>query len=134
MKKGIKRERTKKDSRTKLLPYIQAYIRLMQEALDNPDLSKNQLRALLKEHQIKLAWFQHERLVHVLIMMLTIILFFISLGLLLTLQENVLLLVLCLVLAVMSSMYIFYYYRLENCVQSLYELYDRLKTKISRTE
>ena len=134
MKKGIKRERTKKDSRTKLLPYIQAYIRLMQEALDNPDLSNNQLRALLKEHQIKLAWFQHERLVHVLIMMLTIILFFISLGLLLTLQENVLLLVLCLVLAVMSSMYIFYYYRLENCVQSLYELYDRLKTKISRTE
>ena len=72
------------------------------------------------------AFFEHERLVHLLVTG------FISLFFLMTflfnLKENDLRLwLLCLLFFVMMIFYIIHYYYLENGVQKLYQIYDRMK-------
>lgn len=84
------------------------------------------------EREIRSLWewilfFQHERLVHLLIMILFALLTFGSFALFLitSFLPVIALFVLFLVLLIP---YIFYYYHLENGVQNLYGLYDHMKT------
>jgi len=71
-------------------------------------------------------FFQHERLIHLLVLITFAFLTFGSLALFLTtiFLPVIALFVLFFVLLVP---YIFYYYHLENGVQKLYDLYDQLK-------
>ena len=72
-----------------------------------------------------ISFFQHERLIHLLVTIFTgiimILLFISSLFI-----DNILLIILLLLIITLFIPYIFHYYFLENKVQELYKIYDKL--------
>jgi hypothetical protein len=71
-------------------------------------------------------FFQHERLIHLLVTILFALLTVGSFGLFF-ITQFLPIIALFLVFLVLLVPYIFYYYHLENGVQKLYDLYDQLK-------
>jgi len=95
-------------------------------------LEKNEVdtdwKAIGKHHERKIKYFQHERLIHLLVMLTT------SLGTLLSffftlLLDNPAFFILTFVLLVLSGAYVIHYFQLENGVQRLYKLGDRIAEK-----
>jgi Flp pilus assembly protein TadB len=74
---------------------------------------------------IQIGFFQHERLIHLLVTLSIALLMVIFLALML-LTEIWLLAVVFLILFVLLIFYFVHYYRLENGVQKLYGLYDEI--------
>ncbi len=118
-----------KPPRMKMLNYMLEHEAAVIAVLSTKEPAEGQLDQLLREHDLKLAWFQHERLVHLLIMILSILLFLIMFCLLLILDIP-LLFVLVLLLGVLSAAYIFHYFQLENTVQRGYLLRDKISQRI----
>ena len=71
-------------------------------------------------------FFQHERLIHLLVTLLFACLTFLSFSVFL-ITNSLPVIVLFVLFLVLLVPYIFHYYHLENGVQQLYELYDQLK-------
>ena len=99
---------------------------------------KNQLEkdncdweALAREHLVKVQFFQHERLVHLIVMVLFALM---TLGTLIAfvVTESVGLLVLTVLFAGLLIPYIRHYYFLENQTQELYKDYDKICEKINK--
>ena len=100
------------------------------------DLIKNSSKdtdweAVLSEHLNQISFFQHERLVHLIVTitfaileMLSIILFIFSCF--------PMIIVLPIAFLVLLVPYIFHYYLLENEVQKMYEQYDEILSKIKK--
>lgn len=89
------------------------------------DISPEQWEAILEEHLIQIGFFQHERLVHLIVTVTFAILTLISLvaSLFICTPAMFLLTILFLVLLIP---YIMHYYTLENEVQKMYTQYDRI--------
>ena len=87
--------------------------------------------ALLAEHREKLRWLQHERLVHLIVLVMTVIveLFAVDLALLHP-ETNPLAGVMMLVLAVLLGFYFWHYFFLENTVQRWYLIADELRESV----
>lgn len=85
---------------------------------------------LLKYHIKKIEWLQHERLVHLLVTMLTAILFLFLFGLDI-LNGSVPVLILLAGVSFLLAAYIFHYFRLENTVQHWYKIADSIYHKIN---
>lgn len=83
--------------------------------------------AVQKQHLQQIAFFQHERLVHLIVTMTFAILTLLSFGIVL-LTQLFSLLALTAALLVLLIPYIFHYYLLENEVQKMYAQYDRIQT------
>jgi len=73
----------------------------------------------------QIAFFQHERLVHLIVTVVFALLAFIDL-IAICLVEELLLAVLEILFSALLIPYVIHYYRLENGVQDLYEYYDEL--------
>lgn len=87
--------------------------------------SETVLEEILEEHMDKIAFMQHERIVHFLVtMMFAIVLTILVCAFLFTEQMAVGLLVL--MILVLLGFYIKHYYFLENTVQQMYKVYDEL--------
>jgi Zn-dependent protease with chaperone function len=83
-------------------------------------------QALREEHLAQISFFQHERLVHLLVTALfAVVELFATLLMVLTFSPAVL--ALFLAVLVLLVPYIAYYFFLENEVQKLYGLYDRIR-------
>ena len=98
--------------------------KMINEYLDEVKTNKPSKEDLLTH----ISFFQHERLIHLLVTIFTgiiMILLFIS-NLFI---ENILLIVLLLLMICLFIPYIFHYYFLENKVQELYTIYDNLNKK-----
>lgn len=91
--------------------------------------------ALLEEHLEKLRWLQHERLVHLIVLVLTALaeLFTVDLAVLHP-QTNPLAAIVMLGLAVLLAFYFAHYFFLENTVQHWYRLADGLRVKLDHGE
>lgn len=102
--------------------YLYEYINEVSDKLNN----KEDVKKLKEEILIKINFFQHERLVHLIVTLSFAILFFLSVYMLkyhfAFIFVNVILLI-CLIF------YIIHYYYLENGVQCLYKLYDKMNRK-----
>ena len=85
---------------------------------------------LLEEHLTQIAFFQHERLIHLIVTVTFAVLTMLSACFLLLTQE-IALCVLTLLLLVLLIPYIAHYYTLENEVQRMYGQYDEILRKIS---
>lgn len=85
--------------------------------------------ALLHSHALKIAWLQHERLIHLIVLLITAVLFLFSVGLFIAVTQP-LVLILTAVSFVLLAAYIRHYFFLENTVQSWYVLYDRISEEI----
>lgn len=102
--------------------YINEYI----EELENKLLNKKDTKKDLDDLMVKIKFFQHERLIHLIVTMFfalfTIILIYFSFN-------NAAFSLIALALIVLLGFYIKHYYFLENSVQYLYKLYDKMNGK-----
>lgn len=83
-------------------------------------------QALREEHLVQISFFQHERMVHLIVTALFALMELIAI-LLLALAFSPGALALCAALLVLLVPYILHYFLLENEVQKLYALYDRIR-------
>lgn len=105
---------------------LKKYLNYMDKLLENPIPDREARRQLIQEHLTQISFFQHERLIHLIVTvtfalleMLSLIMVFIAPGLFTFL--------LTIVVLVLLIPYIRHYYILENGVQKMYEQYDRLR-------
>lgn len=105
---------------------LEEYIKKIEKELTNNKVDKN----LLDEHKVKIKFYQHERLIHLIVTSLFAILTIIaSVALIITNEPK--LLILLIMFIVLLVPYIYHYYYLENNVQYLYKLYDKLVKHIN---
>lgn len=103
---------------------MKEYIEEIDKLLESKKI--NNRDEIIKEHLIKIQFYQHERLIHFLVTMLFAIMFLITFLFSLN-NISIGLLLLDLLFFVLLVPYIFHYYFLENSVQHMYEQYDKLK-------
>lgn len=98
------------------------------ESLESsPDL--HDLRARLPQITENRKYFQHERLLHLLVTLCLAIIFMFVLFLFID-QANPLFGILLLILLILEAAYIVHYYHLENGIQKLWEIEQRLYDKV----
>ena len=85
------------------------------------------LERLLKYHNRKIRWLQHERLVHLLVTMLIAILFLFLFGMTLFIEGNLLVWLLLGIVMLLLVAYLFHYFKLENTVQHWYRISDEIQ-------
>lgn len=97
--------------------------------LENVEFSSEEERErTLEDVLIKIGFFQHERLIHLLVTLAFAIFEAAAFaGAIISAQITVLLLAIAILILLVP--YIIHYYYLENGTQRLYELYDELKTR-----
>lgn len=107
---------------------IEEYIIVIDRLLAN---DKTDFRKLKEDLLVHISFYQHERLVHLLVLMLVGIIT--TILLIATLSfTNIFLILLLIIFILLLIPYIFHYYFLENRVQMLYSLYDKVKDKIKK--
>ena len=102
--------------------YIQNYIKDIESKLKKEITNKD-----IEELKDKISFFSHERIVHMFIMLFC--LFALLIFILLCLQNTMFLLP-TIIMIILNIFYILHYYFLENSVQYLYKLYDKMNDKI----
>lgn len=106
-----------------LLNYLNEIKDILSKDLTEAEKNKETSNLLIKIH-----FFQHERLIHLIVTFFTgLIACLFFLGFLIL--ENIFLLILFLLMLCLFIPYIFHYYFLENNIQKLYKIYDILQTK-----
>ncbi|MGN1295874.1 MAG: hypothetical protein ACI4U5_05645 [Bacilli bacterium] len=108
--------------RKRMLKYIAYLEKLLEEEKD-----KNFWKKEKEEVKVQISFFQHERLVHLIVMALFALLEGIILPFAITF--NHILIILAVALLVLLIPYISHYYFLENKTQYLYTLYDEVVKK-----
>lgn len=104
--------------------YLYNYIKNIDKLINNNTKINN---IIIENHLIKISFFQHERLIHLLVTLFYafIFLLFIALGFI-----HYVFFIIALMLMVFLICYIIHYFHLENGVQYLYKQYDELKKKV----
>ncbi len=102
---------------------LKSYLAKM-ESVDPSTLSPEEREALLQDLLIQIGFFQHERLIHLIVTMLFALVTVMSV-LCSCLTQNLVLIALILAFLVLLIPYIKHYYLLENGVQKLYTYYDK---------
>lgn len=93
--------------------------------------TRKEYEALLTRHLEQIAFFSHERLVHLLVTILFAILTFMS-FIALYLNPSIGLVILSVLLLILLIPYVFHYYLLENSVQKMYSQYDEIVKRIQQ--
>lgn len=111
-----------------MIDYMKKHESYVQDMLaKNPDDEK--LRELLFYHDKQIQWMQHERLVH-LIVMLFICFFTLLIFGFAVIVPSVPSIILFVILLILSVAYIFHYYRLENGVQKWYLISNEIRQRL----
>ena len=100
--------------------YLNNYIKEIDDFLkDNKKVDDD----TIKKHLIKIGFFQHERLIHLLVTLFYALLFivFMAFGFM-----YYIFFVIALILVIFLLFYVVHYFRLENGVQYLYKQYDEM--------
>ncbi|HSQ40953.1 MAG TPA: hypothetical protein VLM37_01595 [Fibrobacteraceae bacterium] len=103
----------------KYLAHVQAVTAERRQGAFSAEQRDAQLRDLL----IQIRFFQHERLVHLLVTLVVSVLF-VAVTLYLSYAPSLPVLAVQLLLLVLTVAYILHYFVLENGVQKLYQVYD----------
>ncbi|MBO4637265.1 MAG: hypothetical protein J5685_08995 [Clostridiales bacterium] len=96
------------------------------------EASPEEIDAFLREFQIKIGFFQHERLIHLIVMVLFALM---EMGSIFTflITYNMSVIILCLMFMVLLIPYVAHYYFLENSVQAMYKRRDRILEQKNKT-
>lgn len=108
--------------KVRILNYLEYIDQLLES--DNVDWNKEK-----EKHLVQIAFFAHERLVHLIVMVLFALATVISI-LYLNFSGEMVILALVLALFVLLVPYVMHYYLLENSVQRMYDQYDKMMNKI----
>lgn len=108
---------------------IKSYLAYMDELVgklrDSGTYTEAGLEDIKREHLVQIQFFQHERLIHLIVTALFAIVEFISVFMLLV-QPGLGTFALVVAVLVLLIPYIAHYYLLENGTQHMYEQYDEL--------
>ena len=101
--------------------YLYDYIKEIDQLIKKGQIDQK----IIDEHLIKINFFQHERLIHLLVTLFYIVCMLIFMGL-----GTIFIgfFIVSLILLIFVICYIIHYFRLENGVQYLYKQYDKLKS------
>ena len=108
------------------------YRKRIDALLDDPGAQAD-WSAVIEEHLVQISFFQHERLVHLLVT-LAFALMTLAAAVAAVVAPQVLTAALMLLLLVLLVPYIVHYYFLENETQKLYAQYDRLLERCRATQ
>ena len=102
--------------------YLYDYINEIDKLLNNSKIKENDIN----KHLIKISFFQHERLIHLLVTLFYAIIFliFMALGFI-----HYIFFFITAILLIFLICYVIHYFRLENGVQYLYKQYDKMIKK-----
>lgn len=100
--------------------YLYDYIALIDDKIRNHHIDDE----VIKEHLIKIQFFQHERLIHLFVTLTYAILLFISL--IVSLKVMIFRFISLILMAFLIP-YVRHYFKLENGVQYLYKQYDMMR-------
>ncbi len=103
--------------------YLTAYLAYVDRILAEKDPEK--ISSLKEEHLKQIAFMQHERHMHLIVMALFAVMLFITIGIL-ACTQNITYAILMGLLLVLLIPYVFHYYFLENGVQKLYRQYNEM--------
>lgn len=112
--------------------YLKEYMKTVQQKLESCRNSE-EIEEIFSEHKDKIAFMQHERIVHFLVTMMFAIVFAVFMTAML-LTENLMMLVLVTIIIVLLGFYIKHYYFLENTVQKMYKVYDEILVRRRKTD
>lgn len=101
------------------------YVKKIDKEIDKT----NDLEKLREEHLIKIGFYQHERLIHLLVTLFYGLFMFMSI---LISYYNPLSLLIVLIFMVFLIFYVRHYFYLENNVQYMYKQYDKIVEKINK--
>ncbi|MCR5587266.1 MAG: hypothetical protein K6F77_07025 [Lachnospiraceae bacterium] len=104
----------------RILDYYNRIEKLLSENPEDTDWEK-----VLEEHLVQVSYFQHERLIHLIVTVLFALATFITL-LGLTITGDIWYIALLFGLLVLLVPYISHYYLLENTTQKMYDQYDEI--------
>lgn len=104
---------------------IREYLEQLQLFLDG-EHSRDEYVQEMKRLHVRIGFFSHERLVHMFIMLAFAIFFLMTLFMVL-IQGSIGIYVLALLFLVLLIPYIKHYYFLENSVQKMYLIYNKLE-------
>ena len=107
---------------------IQSYMAYMDQQLEHNE-SGLSYEELCIQHEKQLAYFMHERLVHLLVTLTFAILAFVTFFMA-VMNFSIGMIVLFFAFLILLIPYIMHYYLLENSVQYMYRQYDRLQQLI----
>ena len=111
-----------------MIDYMKKHESYVQDVLaKNPDEEK--LKELLAYHDKQIQWMQHERLVH-LIVMLFVCLFTLLIFGFAVIRTSHASIILSVILLVLSIAYIIHYYQLENGVQKWYLISNQIRSRL----
>ena len=114
--------------------YINNYFAFLEEKIKGLNsCSYAEQKEFSEELYRHIGFIQHERLIHLLVLCLFAIIFFVCITALICFQAYILILVVILLLVLLIP-YIMHYYFLENSTQKLYRLYDALNKTISENK
>ncbi|MBO5112969.1 MAG: hypothetical protein J6C12_06455 [Lachnospiraceae bacterium] len=103
---------------------ILSYRNRIDDLLAHPEQISD-INAVIEEHLVQISFFQHERLVHLIVTVTVAILTLMSAGIFIA-TSYVPVIMLFALLMVLLVPYIMHYYTLENEVQKMYVQYDRM--------
>ena len=104
----------------RILSYRNRIDRLLKENSEYTDWHK-----VMDEHLTQIGFFQHERLIHLIVTVLFAILTFVCVGTYI-ISGEIYVLALIGILLVLLVPYIMHYYLLENETQKMYDQYDKI--------
>ncbi len=97
--------------------------------------SSEEVDRLRMIHAQKLEWLMHERLIHLIVLLITVILVLFSMTLILFLPETIPgALVMFVITFVLACFYVRHYFFLENTVQHWYELDMEIKNRSDKQD
>lgn len=110
--------------------YFLEYLNWLDGQMESPNTD---FRRLMEIHREKTRYFQHERFVHLFVMIL-FALCTVAAFLVIVVAEAVILLPLAALFLALLIPYIAHYYFLENNTQKLYKYYDRIAERLDGDE
>lgn len=109
---------------------LKKYLEYYRRFAEGEEAVEGDSEEFCREMLVQIGFFQHERLIHLIVTVLFALLAVLSILANLLIQELAVL-ALCLMFFVLLIPYIRHYYILENGVQKLYEYYDRVKGSLA---
>lgn len=112
---------------------LKNYIKYTEELLKEEHITPQEWRRRKEEHLVQISFFQHERLIYLIVTVVFALLEILSL-MMVTFQFSMMSLALSVLLLVLLIPYIRHYYILENGVQKMYQQYDAFLQKESLSQ
>lgn len=104
---------------------LKDYLKKM-EHMEMENMTEEEKEKVMKDLLIQIGFFQHERLIHLIVTVIFALLTMLSiLGA--AFQQQISMFLLTILFLVLLAPYIMHYYLLENGVQKLYTYYDKLR-------